>query len=66
MALGQQVILLFKQFVIEHCFLLTLLGIFCLAVYDFYNQYLRINKNTDHIDIMERYINLQLRRRYKL
>lgn len=66
MALGQQVILLLKQFVIEHCFLLTLVGIFGLAVFDFYNQYLRINKNTDHIDIMERYINLQLRRRYKL
>ena len=65
-SLGQKVLLAIEKFVIDHIMFFFILGLLIIIIADFYNRYLRINRNTDNVDLMKEYNNLQLRRKYKL
>jgi len=62
--LGQDII----NWIVACCLDLALLFIGLLSlsviVLDFYNRYVKVNRNTDDIDLMSRYVELQMRRRY--
>jgi hypothetical protein len=54
------------SFFIEHVFLfiLVILGVwFYLA---FYNAYVRVDRETEHVDLMKRYVELKMRKRWRL
>lgn len=64
MTFGQVVIQAVLKFVIANSFYLVvlfLLGVFGL---EFYNRFYRINRDTDNVDLMDRWVRLQLYRRY--
>ena len=64
--LAQKVLLALEQFVVDHIMFFVIIGLLFIIIGDFYNRYLRINRNTDNVDLMKEYNNLQLCRRYKL
>lgn len=55
MSLGQKVSNVFQQFFVDNSYYIVVLVTLALCVVDFYNRYMRINKNTDNIDLIERY-----------
>jgi hypothetical protein len=63
--LAQKTCLAIETFIINHVMIFIVLGLLYIIVIDFYNRYFRINRNTDHIDLMREYNNLQLRRKYE-
>jgi hypothetical protein len=52
------------EFVAVHSFWLVVLGLIVVLCWDFYARFLRIDKKTGRIDLMGRYVELQMRRRY--
>lgn len=64
--LSQRVLLMIETFVVNHALFFIILALAMVAAADFYNRYLRVDLDTDHIDLMKKYNQLQLRRRYKL
>ncbi len=64
MTLGQQVSKVVFLFCVDNfLILLGLLGLYQLGLY-YYNSFLRIDRNTDKIDLMARYVRLRMNRRY--
>lgn len=59
MSLGQKVMNAFNEFIIDNSFFIVVLITMVLFALDFYNRYLRINKETDHINLVERYVWLE-------
>lgn len=59
MSLGQKIMNAFNQFIIDNSFFIVILITMVLFALDFYNRYLRINKETDHINLVERYVWLE-------
>lgn len=66
MALGQVVILAVTTFVLNHAVLFIGLASIVIISLDFYNRFWRINRDTDNVDLINRYGKLSLLRRYKL
>lgn len=66
MALGQVVILAVTTFVLNYAVLFIGLASIVIIFLDFYNRFWRINRDTDNVDLINRYGKLSLLRRYKL
>lgn len=66
MALGQVVILAVTTFVLNYAVLFIGLASIVIISLDFYNRFWRINRDTDNVDLINRYGKLSLLRRYKL
>lgn len=64
MSLGQCVTESTIQFLVAHSFFIVVGLFFGVLLLDFYNRYLRINKNTDNIDLMALYLERQMRNKY--
>lgn len=54
-----------NQFFLDNVFIIILLVVGTLFVVDFYNRFLKTVRNTDHVDLVERYIWLKMYRHYK-
>ncbi len=65
MSFGQWVISEMKEMVLQNLFIVVLLIMFTLFCVDYYHRFLRIVKNTDDVDMMHRYLWLQMYRKYK-
>lgn len=65
MSLGEILLKYIWAFCLNNSIELIGLSIVFLFVLDFYNSHVRVNRNTDHIDLMDRYIQLQLHRKYR-
>lgn len=65
MSLGQTILMFIGEIVRDYSFYLVLLFLGAVFAMDYYNRFLRINRNTDNIDLMARYCQLKLIRRYK-
>lgn len=52
-------------FISEYPFWCLLAFILFMVVMDFYHRFYKIVRNTDEVDMMHRYINLQMRKRYE-
>lgn len=65
MTLGQRVMAVCHQFFLDNVFLIILMIGLTFLVVDFYNRFLRVIKQTDDVDMMARYVWLQMYRRYK-
>jgi hypothetical protein len=64
MNLNQRIMEICFNWVINHGVLWVGLALLVLSIWDYYNNYLRINEKTDNIDLMERYVQIRLLRRY--
>lgn len=64
-SLGERVCLATERFLVNHSMALLILVLLFVIAADFYNRFLRINRDTYHIDLMKEYSELQMRRRYK-
>jgi hypothetical protein len=53
------------EFVAAHSFWLVVVGLVVVLCWDYYTRFLQINRKTGRIDLMGRYIELQMRRRYR-
>jgi hypothetical protein len=65
MTFGQKVTQAVHQMVLDNLFIIILMIVFSLLVVDYYNRFLKIVKKTDHVDLVERYLWLQMYRRYQ-
>ena len=65
-SLGQRVIAATISFSLNHLFLLVILAVVVVFGSQWYIEYIRVNRKTDDVDLMKRYIYLQMRRKYKL
>ncbi len=62
MSLGEIVLHAILEFVLANMFrglVLIVIGVFA---YDFYNRFMRVNKNTDNINLLDRYVRLTYHR----
>lgn len=64
-SLGQRILLALEEFVVNHMLILFIIALVAIIVGDFYARFIRINRDTNHINLMKRYIYLQMRRKYK-
>lgn len=64
--LGQRIGLAIETVIMNHAMLFLLIFLLCVVAADFYYRFWRVNRDTDHVDLMKEYSNLQLRRKYKL
>ena len=64
MNLNERMMNLIGQTFLNHA--LIYIGLFCVAwaILEYYNKFLRIDEKTDKIDLMERYVQVRLLRRY--
>lgn len=69
MTLAQKVSLMIFMFIINHWSFFIIAGITIISGWEYYNRFLRINKNTDSVDLMKRFMEnervRELKRRYK-
>lgn len=65
MSFGQWVIAEMKEMFLQNLFIVVLLIMFTLFCVDYYNRFLKIVRKTDHIDLVERYVWLQMYRKYR-
>lgn len=65
MTFGQWAIAEMKEMVLQNLFIVILLIMFTLFCVDYYNRFLKIIRNTDDVDMMYRYLWLQMYRKYK-
>lgn len=56
MSLGERVMNVFNQFIVDNSFYIVVLVCVVLFVVDFYHRFLRVVKNTEGVDLLERYI----------
>jgi uncharacterized membrane protein len=54
-SLGERVSYELGQFFIQNVFIVILLVALVLLILDYYHRFLRINNETDHVDLVERY-----------
>lgn len=59
LALGERVMNVAQQFIIQNSFYIVVLITFSLFCVSFYNRFIRINKNTDEINLVDRYLWLE-------
>lgn len=64
-ALGQKIGLIIETFIVDHAFFFIVLGLLFAFAMDYYHRYLKVIKDTDHIDLIKRYVKLQMLRRYR-
>lgn len=65
MTLGQRVSAICQQFFLDNVFIIILMIGLTFLVVDLYNRFWRVVKQTDDVDLMARYVWLQMYRRYK-
>ncbi len=65
MSLGQRIIETILGFVLYNSFWLIVGAFVMLMALDYYNKCLRINRKTDNIDLMNRYLEIKMRMRYE-
>jgi hypothetical protein len=63
--LGSRILSVVDAFLLEYA--LLLIGLFCVFVvlFQVYYFYFRVDKHTDHVDILKRYIKLEMYKRYR-
>lgn len=64
MSLGQQVIQWCIMYFLNHWTFFVILAIILVFGFKWYFDYFRINSDTDNVDIMGRYLYVQMRKRY--
>lgn len=64
--LGARILSAIDGFVLNHALLFIGLFVVAVGVLEFYHHFLKINRNTDHIDIVKKYVTLKLLRRHGL
>lgn len=64
MNLNQRVMEFIGRTFLDHAMIYILIFCTIYAVVEYYNNFLRINKNTDNIDLIDQYIHLKMRHRY--
>lgn len=64
-SLGQIILQALYNFLLCNSFLLVLLGVIFFYSYSFYYRFFRINRNTDHIDLMSLYLEREMRKKYR-
>lgn len=64
--LGQRICLAIETFMVDNAMYFIFMGLVIVVVLDFYNRFLRINRDWANMDITDAWSRLQLRRRYKL
>lgn len=64
MTFGQMVIQTLTKIFLDYAVVTIGLITVCALCRDFYNKYIKTNKKTDHIDLMDRWIQLQMWRKY--
>jgi hypothetical protein len=65
LTLGQRVLGAMQQVILDNVFIIIALIVVSLLIMDYYNRFLRIVKNTDNVNLIERYCWLQVYKRYK-
>lgn len=63
MSLGQRITYAFSEFLVDNSFYIVVLVTLVLFFLDFYHRFVRINKATDEINLVERYCWLQYYRK---
>lgn len=64
--LGQRVIVTLINFGLNNWSFFVILAVLVVFGFQWYHNNIKVNRHTDNMDLMKRYTNLQLRRRYKL
>lgn len=65
MTFGQRVLHMSQQIILDNIFIIILIVALSLFIMDYYHRFLRVVKDTDHVDLVERYVWLQLIRRHR-
>lgn len=65
MTFGQWAIAEMKEMFLQNLFIVVFLIMFTLFCVDYYNRFLKIIKKTDDVDMMQRYLWLQMYRKYR-
>lgn len=63
--LGSKILTSVDTFLLNNC--MILIGLVCIAyaLFQFYYNFRRVNRNTDNIDMAKRYARLEMWRRYR-
>lgn len=64
MPLGQRVTAILFEYFLNHWPFFVILAVMSVFCSQWYEDYYRINRETDHVDLMKRYLWLKMRRRY--
>ena len=64
MSLGQRVIESILGFIINNSFWIVVFSFMCIMCVDYYNKFLRINRKTDNVNLIGRYLFVRMVRRY--
>jgi hypothetical protein len=64
MPMGQILLKMFYTYCFEHGVTLVFLFLIGFFTFDFYKRYVKVNTDTDNVDLMQRYLWLQMHRRY--
>jgi len=64
MPMGQILLKMFYTYCLEHGVTLVFLFLIGFFALDFYKKYIKVNTDTDNVDLMQRYLWLQMHRRY--
>jgi hypothetical protein len=65
MALGQLVINTLINLFLNNWAFFVIIGTMMIVCSQWYEDYFRTNRNTDNIDLMKRYLDIKIRRRYR-
>lgn len=65
MSMGQMTLSVIGQFLKNNSFLITIFIFWGVLFLDYYNRFLKINRKTDKVNLIKRWSQLQLLRRYK-
>lgn len=65
MALGQLVINTLINLFLNNWAFFVIIGTMMVVCSQWYEDYFRTNRNTDNIDLMKRYLDIKIRRRYR-
>jgi hypothetical protein len=64
MSLAQQTMLAAFDWSMDHALLYILMILVVGSIGDFYNRFLKVDRNTDSVDLMERYLNYKMWSKY--
>lgn len=63
-ALGLQIMTWCWYFLLNNISSIILLGLIVYFCIDFYTQFIKINRNTDSVDLTARYLYLEMKKKY--
>jgi hypothetical protein len=65
MTFGERTMTILQSLILNNLFIVIWIVAFSLFMVDYYNRFLKIIRNTDHVDLVERYCWLTYLRRRK-